>query len=104
MDYGEDPKKAVLRELKEECTVDGVEPELITVAGDPARDPRKHIITIAYHVSVDPAAQVKAGDDAATAHWYPLKDVVNDKEKYEFAFDHRDILNEFLTKKLPHYL
>ena len=56
VDYGEDPKNAVLRELKEECTVDGVEPKLVCVNGDPNRDPRKHIVTIAYHVAVDPAA------------------------------------------------
>ena len=67
VDYGEDPKMAVLRELKEECCVDGVEPELITVAGAPDRDPRKHVVSIVYHVSVDPSHEIKAGDDAATA-------------------------------------
>ena len=72
VDYGEDPKHAVLRELQEECSIIGVEPELITVSGAPDRDPRKHVVTIAYHVQVDPAHEVKAGDDAATAHWYDL--------------------------------
>ena len=50
VDYGEDPKHAVVRELKEECLIEGVEPELITVSGAPDRDPRKHVVTIAYHV------------------------------------------------------
>jgi len=50
VDYGEDPKNAVIRELQEECSITGVEPELITVAGAPDRDPRKHVVTIAYHV------------------------------------------------------
>ena len=50
VDYGEDPKHAVVRELKEECSIEGVEPELITVAGAADRDPRKHVVTIAYHV------------------------------------------------------
>ena len=50
VDYGEDPKHAVIRELKEECQIEGLEPELITVSGAPDRDPRKHVVTIAYHV------------------------------------------------------
>ena len=56
VDYGENPPAACLRELKEECCVDGVQPELICVAGEPDRDPRKHVISIVYSVMVDPAA------------------------------------------------
>ena len=52
VDYGEDPQDAVLRELKEECCVDGVQPELITVAGKPDRDPRKHVVSIVYAVNI----------------------------------------------------
>ena len=93
VDYGEDPVDAVNRELKEETNLEAItEPELITVRGDPARDPRKHIVTIAYYVQVDKHAQVKAGDDAETANWYDLKAIYNDSEKYKLAFDHRSIL------------
>ena len=67
VDYGEDPEQAVLRELKEECCIDGYQPELICVAGKPDRDPRKHVVSIVYHVAVDPSHTVTAGDDAATA-------------------------------------
>ena len=56
VDYGENPPVACLRELKEECCVDGVQPELICVAGEGDRDPRKHVISIVYSVMVDPAA------------------------------------------------
>ena len=56
VDYGEDPKDACIRELKEECCVDGTEPELITVAGKPDRDPRKHVISIVYALAIDPNA------------------------------------------------
>ena len=72
VDYGEDPKVGVLRELQEECCVEGRVPELICVAGKPDRDPRKHVISIVYSVEVDPTAQVQAADDAATAKWYDL--------------------------------
>jgi 8-oxo-dGTP diphosphatase len=52
VDYGECPKAACLRELKEECSVQGDAKsiELITVAGDPRRDPRKHVVSIVYAV------------------------------------------------------
>ena len=98
VDYGEDPKVACLRELQEECCVAGSQPELITVAGKPDRDPRKHVISIVYSVQIEADASVAAGDDAATAKWYDLRTVWND---YEFAFDHKDILKEFLEKKFP---
>ena len=104
VDYGEDPPNACIRELKEECCVDGVQPELICVAGEPNRDPRKHVISIVYSVMVDQNAQVAAGDDAATAKWYDLKTIMGDEKTYPFAFDHKKILNTFLEKKLPQYL
>ena len=74
----------------------GYEPELITVAGKPDRDPRKHVISIVYAVQIPLGASVEAGDDAATAHWYDLQTVWS---TFEFAFDHKDILREFLEKK-----
>ena len=54
VDYGENPPAACLRELREECNIYGIDPELICVAGEPDRDPRKHIISIVYSVKVDP--------------------------------------------------
>ena len=79
VDYGEDPVKACVRELEEECCVTGVsEPELITVAGAPGRDPRRHTISIVYSVAIADNANVVAGDDATTAHWYDLKTVWRD--------------------------
>ena len=72
VDYGEDPEDACIRELQEECNITGKQPELVCVAGKPDRDPRQHVVSVCYHVDVDPAHEVKAGDDAATAHWYDL--------------------------------
>ena len=54
IDYGEDPEVACVRELKEECNVDGTLKGLPTVRGKPDRDPRYHMISIVYIVEVDP--------------------------------------------------
>ena len=72
VDYGEDPIDACIRELKEECNIDGSEPKLVTVAGAPDRDPRKHNVSIVYHVSVNPKDTIEAGDDAASAQWHDI--------------------------------
>jgi 8-oxo-dGTP diphosphatase len=102
VDYNEDPEVACLRELDEECGLKGKSVELVTVAGNPKRDPRKHVISIAYHVELqDITAEPKAGDDAASATWYDLKDVWTSRE---MAFDHKDILKLLLEKSFPDYL
>jgi 8-oxo-dGTP diphosphatase len=77
LDYNEDPRECVLRELKEETCLTGELKELITVKGDPLRDTRGHYVTIAYRVEVAPHAEPKAADDAATANWYDLEEALN---------------------------
>lgn len=102
VDYNEDPEVACVRELQEECGITGKKVTLVTVAGNPKRDPRKHIISIAYEVEMaDPAQDPKAGDDAASAKFYDLKEVWESKE---MAFDHKEILQVFLQRSLPQYL
>ena len=67
VDYNEDPEVGCLRELEEECGIKGKGIELVTVAGNPKRDPRTHVISIVYHVHIDETSgEAKAGDDAAT--------------------------------------
>ena len=75
VDYGEDPKDACIRELEEECTVKGDKDslKLVTVAGAPDRDPRRHTISIVYAVHVPDQSTVKAADDAKSAMWYDLE-------------------------------
>ena len=79
IDYDEDPEVSVIRELKEECGVDGKNPKLLCVRGQPGRDPRYHVISICYIVKVSAKAQPVGMDDAASAAWYNLKDVMKQK-------------------------
>ena len=52
IDYNEDPVQAALRELSEECGIQGCNPELLTVRGAPERDDRYHMISIVYLVQL----------------------------------------------------
>jgi 8-oxo-dGTP diphosphatase len=72
VDYGEDPERAVLRELEEETGVDGFNPVALAIHGDPDRDPRKHIIALFYLIDVDSGAVPRGGDDAVDAVWVPI--------------------------------
>ena len=98
VNYGEDPQKGCLRELKEETELDGKDIELLTVRGDPDRDPRRHVVTIVYIVNVDPDAKPKGGDDAKDAKFYDLKSII-EKEKDNMSFDHYSIFEELIEKK-----
>lgn len=72
IEYNEEPSKGCLRELEEETNLKGQSCELITVKGEPERDPRQHTVSIFYKVEVSEDAEPKAGDDAATAKFYEL--------------------------------
>ena len=88
VEYGEDPEDAVLRELQEETGILGELNSIIAVKGNPSRDPRGHIVSIFYRVSVDPNSEPTAGDDAATAEWQDIAQI-NDEE---IAGDHLDVI------------
>lgn len=92
VDYNENPVDGCLRELKEECSIDGSDPVLVTVEGDPLRDPRGHTITIAYRITVPADAQVKGADDALHAEFYSIRDVLARPEN--IAFDHLKIIKK----------
>lgn len=64
MDYGEEPKDACLRELKEETNLVGKIASLVGVYGNFKRDPRKHVVSIVYEVIVEDFIDLKAQDDA----------------------------------------
>ncbi len=87
--------------MKEETSLEGKHPQLITVAGKPDRDPRKHVVTIAYSAEVEQNSQPIANDDAQTAQFYDLEEILKDPPL--LAFDHYQILTIFISKQLPYY-
>ncbi len=95
VDYGEDPLDAVLRELMEECGIEGRNPTPVVVRGAPGRDTRKHIVSIIHRVEVGKNQIPNPGDDAAEAAWWNLDDVLSFEDS-EWAFDHKSIIIEAL--------
>ncbi|MDP6234962.1 MAG: NUDIX hydrolase [Candidatus Poseidoniaceae archaeon] len=92
----EDPAHAAVRELKEETGLDGTNPKVLMVMGDPKRDPRKHIVSIVYEVHVDEQQRPVAGDDAEDARFWPIEELLSGK--VEFAGDHFTILQNWLNQ------
>ena len=92
----EDLRDAVVRELKEETNVENVYLEQLYTFGQPERDPRTRVITVAYFalLSVDEVAQqhVQSGDDAGEARWWNIYALP------ELAFDHERILDYALQR------
>ncbi|KAM3138787.1 hypothetical protein pb186bvf_009166 [Paramecium bursaria] len=91
LDYNEDPQECVARELLEETGLKALSVKLHDVKGHPTRDPRGHYVSIVFLVEIPEDQIPQAGDDAATAQWYSLEEVVQ-KGPDAFAFDHHEIL------------
>jgi len=83
--------EAAKRELAEETGVDGA--RLLTqfgAYGDPERDPRMNVVTVAYLAVLREVGDVVAGTDAVDAALVPVSDVLSGK--VELAFDHERIV------------
>jgi 8-oxo-dGTP diphosphatase len=77
---------AVIRELAEETGVRGVDLHQVGAFGDPGRDPRGHVVSIAYATTLRRRPAAAAADDAADAHWFPVAALP------PMAFDHDEIV------------
>lgn len=89
--------EAARRELVEETGVDV--PSLLTqfgAYGDPERDPRMNVVTVAYLAVLRDVGAVVAGTDAADAALVPVSDVLN--ERIDLAFDHLQIVRDAVER------
>ena len=83
---------SALRELEEETGVTNVPLTEVGAFGDPLRDPRGRVITIAYAAVVEKPLNIKAGSDASEASWFPSTELPR------LAFDHSQIIRKALDK------
>lgn len=91
--YGESLEDAARRELGEEAGLGGVYLEQLYSFGDPDRDPRGHVVTVAWYALVNIRDhRVVAATDAEAAAWFPIHDTPT------LAFDHEGIVNLALER------
>ncbi len=97
---GESLEESARRELVEETGVSGVYLEQLYTFGQPDRDPRERVITVAYYALVpSDKLEILAGSDAEGVSWFGLKELP------DLAFDHKPILkmaHERLVAKLDY--
>ena len=86
-------EQAAQRELEEEAGVKSVYLEQLYTFGDPTRDPRGRVITVAYYALVpDHDIALSASTDAREAHWFAVDNLPT------LAFDHKEILQRALER------
>lgn len=84
---GESLDEGARRELREETGLKNVFLEQLYSFGEPDRDPREHVVTVAYFALVNLIDHPPQADtDARNAAWFPLDDIP------KLAFDHDHIL------------
>ncbi|WP_460778484.1 NUDIX hydrolase [Nocardiopsis nanhaiensis] len=86
------------RELWEETAIDGARLHLeqIGAYGDPGRDPRGRVVTIAYLALGPDLPTPVGGTDAAHAYWAPVADL--QRQPDSLAFDHARIVEDAVER------
>lgn len=87
VDMDEDLQSAAEREIFEECGVRGLYLEQLYSFGDPNRDPRTRVITVAYY-ALSPVSNIKnvQKEEVKEARYFPVESLP------KMAFDHAKIL------------
>ncbi len=101
LELDETLEACAMRELEEETGISGVYLEQLYTFGNPGRDPRERVISVAYyalapyHKGLDP----KAASDARDVSWHPINSLP------DLAFDHAEIIklaHQRLVSKLDY--
>ncbi len=88
VDMDETLEQAARRELEEETGVRDVYVEQLYTFGDPGRDPRMRVISVAYIALVRADAQrLRVSDESTDVRWFPISALPQ-----PLAFDHDQVL------------
>ena len=94
VDIGESVEDALVREMREEVSLDVKQLRLLGVYSDPSRDERFHAVSAVYVCEAD--AMPVAADDAKRAFVYALDDLPLN----ELVFDHKQIVEDYLRSRV----
>lgn len=92
--YKETIEQAASRELKEETSLD-VDPRdlnLLGVYSSPFRDPRGHVVSVAFFTKTE-VGLLKANDDAKGLSLFAIDEIPK-----KLAFDHQQIIEDYLRR------
>lgn len=92
VDENEDLEDAAHRELKEETNLEVEELYQIGAFGTPGRDPRGHMVSVAYLGYTNDIDDAKAMDDAKDLKWFKINNLP------KLAFDHKEIIELAITE------
>lgn len=94
VDLGETLTQALVREMKEEVTLDVTIKRLLGIYSSPTRDPRFHTVSAVFVCQAE--GQPYAADDAKAVHIIPKEELL---QSVEYVFDHRQIITDYLAGK-----
>jgi 8-oxo-dGTP diphosphatase len=89
VEYGETVEEAAVREAEEETGLRVKLRKLIGVYSDPDRDPRGHVVSIAY-LAEEEGGELRSGGDAEDVRCFK-------RPPAKLAFDHKKILEDALS-------
>lgn len=92
VDNDEDLETAAKRELLEETCVVASNLQQVKAYGNPYRDPRGYMVSVAYFTTVDSDTNAVAADDAKALQWFAVENLP------DLAFDHQTIIEDTLAK------
>ncbi len=92
VDCGESVEAAVVREVKEETSLDFVDYKEFKVCSAPDRDPRFHTVSVVF--TGKGQGKMQAASDAKAAKVFKL-----DSLPEKIAFDHWEIIQEYIKSK-----
>mgnify|MGYP000571891481 CR=1 FL=1 len=95
VEWGETTENACLREVYEETGLRIKIIDLVGVFSDPKRDPRGHVVSVAY-LCLPLTRDLRASSDAKHADWISISEIL--KGNIRLAFDHYDIIRKAVDK------
>jgi len=91
VEVGESVEEAVIREMREELSLDAIALRQFRVYSEPGRDPRFHTVSVVFECVA--RGEPRGSSDAKVARVYHYSEIPFEK----LVFDHSKILRDYLS-------